>query len=341
MNVEDIGLSTTVVGSFPLNNTETNMERALEDQINIGIDFPCYPQLISMISQFLSPLSQIIPELTQTNNNFFLNDDFKIPKENVALKYGKFFVNYLNNHPNSREKIKGKKACLTGPFTLASEITLKGKVAEGIKPMLFKEPKAIMVDWIVEKLGEIMKKIGKAYSDMGFNIISMDEPILGLLVGRKVMFHSKDFIIDILNKAISGISDISSIHVCGQLNPNLRDILLETNVNILDHEFQTNEYNYEIFDKAHFEKKDKYLGLGAVQTKVEPKENGTISDYVEKISTIKSTIERGIKLYGKENLIIKPDCGFQPLRDSFDESIAYEIVVRKLNNMILALNEFK
>ena len=102
---------------------------------------------------------------------------------------------------------------------------------------------------LVDKFAEIMKNIGKAYNNMGINIISMDEPILGLLVGRKILFHSEEFMIETINKTISEIKDLSSVHVCGQLNPKLRDILLATEVNILDHEFQTNEYNYDIYKK--------------------------------------------------------------------------------------------
>ena len=37
--------------------------------------------------------------------------------------------------------------------------------------------------------------------------------------------------------------------------------------------------------------------------------------------------------YGKENIIIKPDCGFLPLRDSFGEKAGYEIATRKIKNM--------
>ena len=45
--MEKEGLFTTVVGSLPLENTEENMARGFEDQINIGIDFPCYSQRYS------------------------------------------------------------------------------------------------------------------------------------------------------------------------------------------------------------------------------------------------------------------------------------------------------
>ena len=53
---EKEGLMTTVVGSFPLMNTPENMEKAFGAECNMGIDYPCYPQLISMNSMFLTPL---------------------------------------------------------------------------------------------------------------------------------------------------------------------------------------------------------------------------------------------------------------------------------------------
>ncbi|TFG19160.1 MAG: hypothetical protein EU529_16625 [Promethearchaeota archaeon] len=339
--VKEEGLCTTVVGSFPLENTKENMVRAFEDEINIGIDYPCYPQLIGMNYQFLSPLAKIIDPLDEIDEKFFLNDDFKIPDKPVALEYGQFMVDFLNDNPGLKSLIKGTKACLTGPFTLASEIILKDKLAEGITPVIFKEARAIMEGWIVDKLAEIMKKIGKAYSDMGINIISMDEPILGLLVGRKVWFHTEDFIVETLNKALSGIKDLSSIHCCGKISPKLRDLLLQTDVKVMDHEFIDNESNFRIFEKNHFENTDKYLAIGTVQTKVAPIKNGEIKDYVEKIEFLKKYIKKAIDLYGKENLVIKPDCGFGPLLKTFGEENGYKIALGKLTNMVKAVQEIK
>ncbi|MHA1658405.1 MAG: uroporphyrinogen decarboxylase family protein [Promethearchaeota archaeon] len=339
--MEKEGLFTTVVGSFPLNNTKENMTRAFNDEINVGIDYPCYPQLISMNAQFLSPLSKIIEPLKETQDAFHLSSDFEIPDEPVALEYGKFMVDFLKEHAHLKKSIKGTKACLTGPFTLASEIILRGELAKGIKPAIFNEPRAIMVDWIVDKLAEIMKTIGKAYNDMGVNIISMDEPILGLLVGRKIWFFTEAFIIKTLNKALSGIKELSSIHVCGRISPYLRDILLQTDVKIMDHEFRTNEKNFDIFQKKHFENTGKYLAMGTIQTKCSPIPDGKIKDYVEDVSFLKNFIKKGIALYGKNNLIIKPDCGFGPLLKTFGGEFGYEITLKKLNNMVLALKEIK
>lgn len=330
---------TTVVGSWPLSNTNENMERIFNELIQIGIDFPCYPQLTSMISQFLSPLANEISPLEEINNKFFLSNDFKIPESPIALEYGRFIKSFFDKRPELLNQIKGTKACLTGPITLASEIILTDEVAKGLKPRIFTEPRAIMVDWIVEKITEIMKAVGKEYNKMGIDIISMDEPLLGVLIGRKVLFHSEDFILEILNKSISEIKSLSSIHVCGRISPKCRDILLQTDAKILDHEFRTNEENFDIFQKEHLTNNDKILALGIVKSKFLPVEGYEINDYVEAIDSLKAYIRKAFKQYGKENLIIKPDCGFLPLRDTFGEEIGYEIAIRKINNIVQALRK--
>ncbi|UCC20091.1 MAG: hypothetical protein JSV62_02075 [Promethearchaeota archaeon] len=330
----------TVVGSWPLSNNQHNMERVFNDLIQIGVDFPCYPQLLSMTHQFLSPLAKIIPQLQEIDGKFHLYEDFEFPKQVVALEYGKFIVNFFNNYPDLKDLVRGTKACLTGPFTLTFETILKNNLAKGLRPIIFEEPRAVMLDWIVEKFAEIIKQIGAAYNAMGINIISCDEPILGLLIGKKILFHEEEFIIKIINKSISGIKGLSSIHVCGRISPYLRDILLKTNVRILDHEFATNEYNFKIFEKKHFEETDKFLALGSLESKFTPIENKNIDDYVEEVEFLKKYIKKGIDQYGRENLIIKPDCGFYPLK-IFGEKEGYEIAIKKVKNMVLALKELK
>jgi len=270
-----------------------------------------------------------------------LENEIEVPEEPFALEYGKYIMDFLKNNPELNEKIKGTKACLTGPFTLASEITLRGEISKNITPRFFREPKAIMMDRVVNVLAEIMKKIGKAYSDMGFNIVSMDEPILSLLIGRKAAFYDEDFYIEILNKALSEIGGVTSIHVCGRISPNLRDLLLKTDVKILDHEFQTNKSNFDIFQKQHFSKSEKFLAMGTVASSFNKKEGSSIDDYVESVSSLKDFVNRGIEMVGRENLIIKPDCGFLPLRDIFDQETAYKITLKKMQNMISAIQQFK
>jgi len=338
---EKEGLFTTVVGSLPLIDSLENMQRGFQDIIEIGIDYPCYPQLKSMTSSFLDPLSEIIDPLKKEGDRFYLDSDFKTPDKVIGLEYGNFIIDFFKKHPALKKNILGTKACLTGPFTLASEVILRESAAKDINPIIFNEPRAIMVQEYVEKLAEILKKIAKAYNDLGINIISVDDPILSVIVGRKSILYDDNFIINMLNKSISEIKNLSSIHVCGIISPTWRDIVLSSNVKILDHEFCTNEANFEIFKKEHFKNTDKYLAMGTVKTKIFPVKNASVENYVEDVDFLINYIKKGINQYGRDNLIIKPDCGFGPLLQSFGEKIGYEIVLKKLKNMVQAIAKIK
>jgi methionine synthase II (cobalamin-independent) len=109
----------------------------------------------------------------------------------------------------------------------------------------------------------------------------------------------------------------------------------------MDHEFCTNESNFRIFERRHFEDTDKFLGMGSVQTNFSPIKDGELKDYVESIDVLKKFLRKGIDQYGQENLVIKPDCGFGALKGAFEESFIYDIVIKKLNNMVLSVKELK
>lgn len=335
--MQKLSCVSTVVGSFPYTNTPENMEKAFWDQINAGVDYPCYPQLSSMIDQFLDPLCGLNSNLTKQGQNFLLEKDLIIPKIPFALEYGKFVTNFFEKNPSAKAKVKGWKACLTGPFTLAGSIITTSELVHNQNPIIYKEPRAIMSTDLLYKLADMMAMIAKAYDEMGATIISMDEPSLSLIVGlRKIFYHKEDVIIDILNRALKPISKYSSIHICGRLSPKLRDILLSSNVKILDHEF-TNGDNDPVFSKTHFEHNDKSLAYGVLQSSVKYMEGGLVENYVETPEIIDSRIQKAITQIGKENLIFKPDCGFGGLLATFGSEMATEIVRRKLrilNNCI-------
>jgi methionine synthase II (cobalamin-independent) len=80
--------------------------------------------------------------------------------------------------------------------------------------------------------------------------------------------------------------------------------------------------------------------MGVVQSKFVPIHNKKIKDYIETIEFLKKFIKKGIDQYGKDNLIIKPDCGFYPLK-VFGENQGYEIAIRKVKNLVLALKELE
>ncbi|MHC1591428.1 MAG: uroporphyrinogen decarboxylase/cobalamine-independent methonine synthase family protein [Candidatus Helarchaeales archaeon] len=336
MNLEP--LSTTLVGSFPLSNTRENVERAFKFSIDVGLTYPCYPQLDDMILQFLRPLSREVPELIINEEKIVLTDEIHLPALPVGLEFAKIVQDYIIK--NKLEGIK-PKACLTGPFTMTSSIILEGECGKGLTSPIYHEPRAILHSGIVEEFARLIKRIAIEASRMGFNLISIDEPILGIMVGRKKpLHHDEDFIIKMLDIAFSGVKGIKSIHVCGNVPPKLIEMLLQSSCNVLDHEFVGSPSNFKRFEKRQLEQYDKFLALGSILTKV-VKKSDRVSDHVETIEWIKHHVSKGIDLYGKDRLLVKPDCGFGALRDTFGEEMAFKITQRKIENMVKATNELK
>ena len=153
-------------------------------------------------------------------------------------------------------------------------------------------------------------------------------------------YHSEEEALSILNQAISPISRNSSIHVCGRIAPKLRDILLQSNVNIMDHEM-TSGHNLKLFDKETLEQYEKTVAWGVLQTQIQWIADSTVDTYIEPIADIKKGIQQAVDQVGKENLILKPDCGFAPLLSIFGEEKGMEIVSGKLSNLVQAKKEME
>ncbi|MHA1733093.1 MAG: hypothetical protein ACTSU5_14190 [Promethearchaeota archaeon] len=333
-------LPTSVVGSFPRENTLEAMAEVFRDEIAAGIDYPTYPQLVDMIDQFLEPLSKAQPDtLEKRGKEWFLLRPFEVPSEPVALEYGQFVLDYFKENPAERDEIAGTKACLTGPFTLSGAIVLDDELAaaRGVKPFIFKEPRAIMDRELLETCARLMASIAREYSRMGFDIITMDEPTLSLVTGRRMIWKYKtDYAVDVLNQALSGIGTRSSIHVCGRVPPLLKETLLASNVDIVDHEFADGE-NLDAYTRVELEEAGKTLAFGVVDTKVAriPGEEDP-GRYVESVDYLEAFIRKGVDLFGAQNLFIKPDCGMGGMKGTFEESFAYEVAIKKLSNMVEA-----
>ena len=335
-----ISWATTVVGSFPYENTKENMEQAFWDQIQAGVDYPCYPQLISMMDQFFEPAIEAESGIVKKGMKYYLEGDFKVPSKPIALEYGQFVLDFLEKYPEVKSKIKGWKACLTGPFTLAGEIIVPPEKVNGKRPILYEEPRAIMNAELVSQIATMMADVAQEYVKMGASIVSMDEPSLGLIIGkRKTFYHSEETFVELLNKSIAPITSNSSIHVCGRISPRLRDVLLNTNVNIVDHEFQKAD-NEGLYERAHLEGNNKILAYGILESSVAYQKDGTLDSYVETPDQLEEMISQAIMTYGKENLILKPDCGFGGLKAIFGQEIASNIVRKKLSTLSDVMRKF-
>ena len=115
------GILTSTIGSFPLDDTVSNRKRCLDALLNIGIDFPAYPQLRDMDKQFLGDL------VTQDIGIIIEDGAYKLKTKHIretvsppGLSPLFWTIRYLKNL-GIREKVQ-VKAPITGPFTLASYI---------------------------------------------------------------------------------------------------------------------------------------------------------------------------------------------------------------------------
>ena len=310
-------VKTTYVGSFPLDYSRENIVKILKDVEKIPIDYPCYPQLKDFIKQFLEPIASENIGIEYKEGKFFLVDELKTLDKPIATEALEITVNYFKN----KATIEGIRACVTGPFTLASQIIVPGK-GRGLG---FRNT-ALAELTFVEKLAEILANICKYYAELGATWVNVDEPVLSIIVGRKkIMYgYSEDQIVEILNKVIDKVrSKITGIHVCGSISPLLRNTLLMTEFKLLDHEFKGTPSNIDIFERNIIEKYNKKLSFGCISSK---------KATIEKIDDVINFIEKAFEKIGSENIeFIKPDCGFKGLKTACGSSEeAYKIALEKL-----------
>jgi len=325
-----LNLATEDVGSLPADDDfETdrkNFNRAISDKVSVGLDYPSYPQLVgtatnpmNMGLQFLRPLSLNNPSLQIRGEEISLaGDNIPEPTHPIGTERAESFLSFLQQ-TGLRNQLKGTRACVTGPFTLASYIGTKNLMTCGAsKPQ------------IVETLGRILAKSCKRLSELGFNIISIDEPFLSVILGASRLLYSynQEFVVRVLNAVVKEISNFSSIHVCGRITPLVKSTLLATNVNIIDHEFSQSPKNHEVYTKQDLEQSEKFLAYGCISS---------VDLKVETVEDITRALKNAQRLFGQRT-IAKPDCGFGGLKGIPD---AYEITLNKLRNMVQAARELR
>jgi methionine synthase II (cobalamin-independent) len=111
--------------------------------------------------------------------------------------------------------------------------------------------------------------------------------------------------------------------VCGRITPLVKEVLLESTTDIMDHEFAATRENVNAYAKEDLERTNKFLAYGCVSS---------ISPNVESVEAISATLERAVGRFG-DRLLVKPDCGFGGMMGIPE---AYDKVQRKLSNMVAA-----
>jgi 5-methyltetrahydropteroyltriglutamate--homocysteine methyltransferase len=317
-------LATVDVGSLPLEDdfdgNRRNTDRAILDKLSAGLDYPCYPQLpgspsspMNMGLQFLIPLSKVEPKIKIRGQEAeLLSDEIKIPSEPIGVERAEYFLNYLSQH-GLTSKIKGIKACITGPFTVASYLNRRNLMTCGAsKPS------------VVEELAQVLSRSCRRLSELGFDLINVDEPFFSVMLGRKVLFnYDAKFVVDMLDTILAEASCLTAIHACGTVTPLVKEVLLKSKVDIIDHEFAGSPANIHAYTKDDFERAGKLLAYGCVSS---------VKPQVESVEEISASIRNALDAFGRR-VIVKPDCGFGGM---LGIPGAYEVALRKLENMVKA-----
>jgi methionine synthase II (cobalamin-independent) len=312
--------ATTVVGSFPLNDSIQNRIRCVEDQIAAGIDFPSFPQLVDMGEQFLDDLVKQKSGIVKKDKRYVLSGKrIYGVNEPPGLELINWAVEYIKSKGlQNKVNLKG---CITGPFTLASYVN----IGKGSFPF----NTALTVKENVSQIADILIESCKALNGK-VNLISIDEPILSIIAGSKKIVAYKGEEQDIIEiyerlKKACGHSYVGT-HICGRISPTLKKILLNTSLDYLNHEFHDSPSNFEIYSREELEAANKMLAVGCVSS---------VNSKVETVEEIKQIIGKARRL--GENLIFTPDCGFRNLIVNGSKEAGYELSVRKIENMVKAV----
>lgn len=322
--LDELLLATADVGSLPIeddfNGGRTNVDRAILDKVSVRLDYPCYPQLpgsrsnpMNMGLQFLIPLSKVESRIQIRGEEAeLLSDEIEPPSDPIGVERAEYFVSFLREH-GLMSRLKGIKACVTGPFTLASYLNRKSLMTCGAsKPGL------------VKALAQVLSLSCKRLSNLGYDLVNIDEPFLSVMLGRKVLFNfGEEFVVQMLDTLIAEVSGLSVIHVCGIVTPLVKKVLMESQADILDHEFAGSPSNLHAYAREDLERSGKFLAYGCISS---------VKSQVETVEEICDSLRNALKIFGPR-IIVKPDCGFAGMQGIPG---AYGFVLKKLENMVKA-----
>ena len=315
-------LYTTHVGSFPVSFSQNNVRNVFKDLIKLGFNYPPVPQLRSFIDMFLDPLVEL--KILKKVGHYYIKEDFKEIPEDLDV----YEITCINDFSKSiSEPVLGIRSCITGPFTLASNI-LEKPDARILFGSVLRDKKVVL-----EVLTQYVSTLARKADSLGAKMIIVDEPILSVIVGRnEILFgYTKEELLLALDGIFERISsNFRGYHVCYRIPPLLKEILLELkNINILDHEHKDSPENLKLYSREELESSNKYLALGVVSSR---------KTEIESVEEIKSDIISAMEIFGEQLLFVKPDCGFYGYKGVFsDPEREYNLALKKLENIAEAI----
>lgn len=312
----------TVVGSFPFKYDLRVVEETFMEMVRVGVNYPAYPQLRSFIEMFLDPLVNR-GALRKKGGKYYLVDSSLMGKPSVK-DYPEVELT-LRLASKVRGGISGLRAPITGPFTLSSNIYLSEEGENIFKSCLSR------IDLVYELAGYV-GELSKLFNRLGYGLIVIDEPILSVIIGarRSLFNYREDEVLEAYERSLP-IKGFKGTHVCGALSPKLVEILLEAELNLLDHEFAGSPMNFDRFSLRELDRHDKFLAVGVVSSR---------SSRIEEVSEVANLIKKALERYDWRVFAFKPDCGFGGLT-GLAEGELKRVVFAKLSRIRKALEELK
>jgi len=291
------------VGSYPLEHSLENMIRAYSDTVSIGISVPPIPQLRSFTDIYLEPLVRD-GSLRRIGEGKYV--PITLGEPSIDLGEIEDFLEHSGADP------KRLRFAIAGPLTLASRVEEGGGGLQG--SMLSKK------DAVFSFFVPYVKRVVDWASSRGIGYVFLDEPVLGLMVGRRILFgYTEREILEIYEELLEGLDQEAGLHVCGRIPPLLAEILMRAPVRYLSLEFHDTAENMGVFTRDRLEESGKVISPGVVSAR-----SAEVESREEVSSLLRSLIER----FGRDSIdLVSADCGFGGLKGRDD---AYNISLRKL-----------
>ncbi len=310
---------TTHVGSMPLDYSPENVRRAFSDMASLGLDYPPVPQLRSFIDMYMEPLRRA-GAVRREGARYLAGELGAVPEEAGIPE-----LDHLSWAVGETFKGLGVRFCVTGPFTLASNILLK----PGGSPLLDSVLK--LKRFVLETLTEYVSSFVREASERGAEMVVVDEPILTVMVGRRILFgYTAEELSTALDRLFDGVGcRFRGVHACYIVPPTLSRILLSCErLNYLDHEFADSPANIDAYTGEELESHGKLLGMGVVSSK---------SIRVEDRGVVESRIRLLLDRFGRSLAFVKPDCGFGGFKGMLSSrEDEYTVALRKLRVLVEA-----
>lgn len=320
---------TSHVGSFPLEPFEEAEEVILKDLYNIGLDAPPFPQLRSFIDIYIEPLVEA--GLITRKGGFYFADPKKLSESkppSIKIPEAEKTIDVVNKN---NLRFKKLRAPITGPFTLASRVYFD-EPRKGLRSTMISRP-----DIVSTFFKEYVARSVGIMASLGYNLIVIDEPILGIIIGkRRILYgYTVDMIIQLFEEIYKHkMGAEGGMHVCGKISDKLFSILVQINgLNILNFEFKDTPENIRSINVRLLEQYDKYIAPGIASAKK------PIVEGYDDVFNLFTKIYGHVK--GRVNYV-SADCGFSGLKGALNDPWeAYKISLKKLETIVKVVKNFQ